>query len=78
MRRVHTGALADAAVLALTTGGCGNSGAPTEVLIMYVIGVLGFFMRRFDFPVAHSLRMRAAPASARYRPHGTGLAESTI
>ena len=26
--------------------------SPTEVLIMYVIGVLGFFMRRFDFPVA--------------------------
>jgi putative tricarboxylic transport membrane protein len=35
-----------------TLGVYSVSGSITEVLIMYVIGVLGFFMRRFDFPVA--------------------------
>jgi putative tricarboxylic transport membrane protein len=35
-----------------TLGTYSISGSSTEVLIMYVIGVLGFFMRRFDFPVA--------------------------
>ena len=42
-----------AAILVFATLGTYSiSGSPTEVLIMYVIGVLGFFMRRFDFPVA--------------------------
>ena len=35
-----------------TLGVYSVSGSLTEVLVMYVIGVLGFFMRRFDFPVA--------------------------
>ena len=35
-----------------TLGVYSVSGSVTEVLVMYVIGVLGFFMRRFDFPVA--------------------------
>ena len=35
-----------------TLGTYSISGSSTEVMIMYVIGVLGFFMRRFDFPVA--------------------------
>ena len=35
-----------------TLGDYSISGSITEVLIMYAIGVLGFFMRRFDFPVA--------------------------
>ncbi len=42
-----------AAILVFATLGTYSiSGSPTEVLIMYVIGLLGFFMRRFDFPVA--------------------------
>jgi putative tricarboxylic transport membrane protein len=42
-----------AAILVFATLGTYSiSGSVTEVLIMYVIGVLGFFMRRFDFPVA--------------------------
>ena len=42
-----------AAILVFATLGTYSiSGSPTEVLIMYAIGVLGFFMRRFDFPVA--------------------------
>jgi putative tricarboxylic transport membrane protein len=35
-----------------TLGVYSLSNSVTEVLIMYVIGALGFFMRRFDFPVA--------------------------
>jgi len=35
-----------------TLGVYSLSGSVTEVMIMYVIGALGFFMRRFDFPVA--------------------------
>ena len=35
-----------------TLGVYSVSGSVTEVLVMYAIGVLGFFMRRFDFPVA--------------------------
>jgi putative tricarboxylic transport membrane protein len=35
-----------------TLGTYSISGSVTEVMIMYAIGVLGFFMRRFDFPVA--------------------------
>ena len=35
-----------------TLGVYSVSGSITEVLVMYLIGVLGFFMRRFDFPVA--------------------------
>ena len=35
-----------------TLGVYSISGSVTEVIVMYVIGVLGFFMRRFDFPVA--------------------------
>ena len=35
-----------------TLGVYSISGSLTELLVMYVIGVLGFFMRRFDFPVA--------------------------
>ncbi len=42
-----------AAILVFATLGTYSiSGSITEVMIMYVIGVLGFFMRRFDFPVA--------------------------
>ena len=35
-----------------TLGVYSVSGTVTEVLIAYGIGVLGFFMRRFDFPIA--------------------------
>ena len=35
-----------------TLGVYSVSGSVTEVLVMYVVGVLGFFMRRFDFPIA--------------------------
>ena len=42
-----------AAILVFATLGVYSvSGSITEVLVMYGIGVLGFFMRRFDFPVA--------------------------
>jgi putative tricarboxylic transport membrane protein len=42
-----------AAILVFATLGVYSvSGSVTEVLVMYAIGVLGFFMRRFDFPVA--------------------------
>ena len=45
--------LLTAAILVFATLGVYSiSGSVTEVLVMYVIGVLGFFMRRFDFPVA--------------------------
>jgi len=46
-------AVLTAAILVFATLGVYSiSGSVTEVMIMYVIGVLGFFMRRFDFPVA--------------------------
>jgi putative tricarboxylic transport membrane protein len=35
-----------------TLGVYSLSGSVTEVMIMYVIGALGFFMRRYDFPIA--------------------------
>jgi putative tricarboxylic transport membrane protein len=35
-----------------TLGTYSLSGSVVEVLVMYVIGVLGFFMRRYDFPIA--------------------------
>src|SRR6201999_2795899 len=35
-----------------TLGVYSLSGSVVEVLVMYAIGVLGFFMRRFDFPIA--------------------------
>jgi putative tricarboxylic transport membrane protein len=35
-----------------TLGVYSISGSVTELIVMYVVGVLGFFMRRFDFPVA--------------------------
>jgi putative tricarboxylic transport membrane protein len=35
-----------------TLGVYSLSGSVVEVLVMYVIGVLGFFMRRYDFPIA--------------------------
>ena len=35
-----------------TLGVYSISGSLVELLVMYAIGVLGFFMRRFDFPVA--------------------------
>ena len=35
-----------------TLGVYSLSGSTVEVLVMYVIGVLGFFMRRYDFPIA--------------------------
>ncbi|WP_210494229.1 tripartite tricarboxylate transporter permease [Patulibacter sp. SYSU D01012] len=42
-----------AGILAFATLGVYSlSGSTVEVLVMYVIGVLGFFMRRYDFPVA--------------------------
>jgi putative tricarboxylic transport membrane protein len=42
-----------AGILAIATLGVYSlSNSITEVLVMYVIGVAGFFMRRFDFPVA--------------------------
>ena len=45
--------LLTAAILVFATLGVYSvSGSVTELLVMYVIGVLGFFMRRFDFPVA--------------------------
>ena len=45
--------LLTAAILVFATLGVYSiSGSVTELLVMYLIGVLGFFMRRFDFPVA--------------------------
>ena len=45
--------LLTAAILVFATLGVYSiSGSVTELMVMYVIGVLGFFMRRFDFPVA--------------------------
>jgi putative tricarboxylic transport membrane protein len=45
--------LLTAAILVFATLGVYSvSGSVTEVLVMYLIGILGFFMRRFDFPVA--------------------------
>lgn len=42
-----------AGILAFATLGVYSlSGSSTEVIVMYVIGVMGFFMRRYDFPVA--------------------------
>ena len=35
-----------------TLGVYSISGSTIEVLVMFAIGVLGFFMRRFDFPIA--------------------------
>jgi putative tricarboxylic transport membrane protein len=35
-----------------TLGVYSLSGSVVEVLVMYMIGVLGFFMRRYDFPIA--------------------------
>ena len=35
-----------------TLGVYSLSGSTIEVLVMYAIGVLGFFMRRFEFPIA--------------------------
>lgn len=35
-----------------TLGVYSLSGSVTEVLVMYAIGVMGFFMRRYDFPIA--------------------------
>ncbi len=35
-----------------TLGVYSLSGSTVEVLVMYAIGVLGFFMRRYDFPIA--------------------------
>jgi putative tricarboxylic transport membrane protein len=45
-------ALTAAILVFATLGTYSISGSTVEVLIMYAIGVLGFFMRRFDFPVA--------------------------
>jgi putative tricarboxylic transport membrane protein len=45
-------ALTAAILVFATLGVYSVSGSLTEVLVMYVIGVLGFFMRRFDFPIA--------------------------
>jgi putative tricarboxylic transport membrane protein len=42
-----------AGILAFATLGVYSlSGSTTEVVVMYVIGIMGFFMRRYDFPVA--------------------------
>jgi putative tricarboxylic transport membrane protein len=35
-----------------TLGVYSLSGSTVEVLVMYAIGVMGFFMRRYDFPIA--------------------------
>ena len=35
-----------------TLGVYSLSGRVIEVLVMYAIGVMGFFMRRYDFPIA--------------------------
>jgi putative tricarboxylic transport membrane protein len=35
-----------------TLGVYSLSGSVVEVLVMYLIGVMGFFMRRYDFPIA--------------------------
>ncbi len=35
-----------------TLGVYSLSGSVTEVFVMYAIGVIGFFMRRYDFPIA--------------------------
>jgi putative tricarboxylic transport membrane protein len=45
-------ALTSAILVFATLGVYSISGSVTEVLIMYVIGAVGFFMRRFDFPIA--------------------------
>jgi putative tricarboxylic transport membrane protein len=50
--KIPRAALTAAILVFATLGVYSISGSVTEVLIMYVIGVLGFFMRRFDFPVA--------------------------
>jgi putative tricarboxylic transport membrane protein len=50
--RIPRPALTAAILVFATLGVYSISGSVTEVMIMYVIGVLGFFMRRFDFPVA--------------------------
>jgi putative tricarboxylic transport membrane protein len=42
-----------AGILAFATLGVYSlSASVTEVLVMYAIGVIGFFMRRYDFPIA--------------------------
>jgi putative tricarboxylic transport membrane protein len=50
--KIPRNALTAAILVFATLGVYSISGSVTEVMIMYVIGVLGFFMRRFDFPVA--------------------------
>jgi putative tricarboxylic transport membrane protein len=35
-----------------TLGVYSLSGSVTEVVVMYLIGIMGFFMRRYDFPIA--------------------------
>jgi putative tricarboxylic transport membrane protein len=46
-------ALLYAGILVFATLGVYSlSGSTVEVLVMYAIGVLGFFMRRYDFPIA--------------------------
>jgi putative tricarboxylic transport membrane protein len=35
-----------------TIGAFNKSQSPFDILVLYVIGVLGYFMRRFDFPAA--------------------------
>ena len=35
-----------------TLGVYSLSGSVVDVLVMYAIGVIGFFMRRYDFPIA--------------------------
>ena len=35
-----------------TLGVYSLSGSTVEVLVMYAIGVVGFFMRRYEFPIA--------------------------
>jgi TctA family transporter len=36
----------------VTLGVYSLSGSIVEVLVMYAIGVMGFFMRRYEFPIA--------------------------
>jgi TctA family transporter len=45
----------EAGILVFATLGVYSlSGSTVEVLVMYAIGVMGFFMRRYEFPIAPS------------------------
>jgi len=35
-----------------TIGAYNKSGSPIDILILYLVGIVGFFMRKYDFPTA--------------------------